>query len=148
MLMTKGFDSKILYTILIAVSGIALTIGAASAVNMFAENILVDNGVGSSFVKVTSDTGHSEIILEDQGKRTYKISVFNNDNKFDITDTSEPWKPRLSISKVGNVGIGVKWPKAPLDVNGDIHTNSNVNVDGNLNVNGGLPSSRATIAAV
>jgi len=138
MLMTKGFDSKILYTILIAVSGIALTLGAASALVTFAENIQVDNGTGTSSVKVTSGTGHSRIILEDQGKRTFVVQATNNAKKFEIIDISTSYQPRISINQKGDVGIGVFWPQAKLDVKGDIHTNSNVNVDGNLNVGGGI----------
>ncbi len=141
MLMTKGFDSKILYTILIAVSGIALTLGAASALVTFAENLEVDNGTGTSSVKVTSGTGHSRVILEDQGKRTFSLQATNNVKKFEIVDITNSNQPRFSITQKGDVGIGVPWPQAKLDVKGDIHTNSNLDVDGNLNVDGTITGS-------
>ncbi len=63
MLMTKGLDSKILYSLLI-VSGFVLTIGAASAVVMYSENIELDNGAGDSSIKITSSTGNSKIIRD------------------------------------------------------------------------------------
>jgi len=45
-----------------------LTVGAASAVMMFTENVEVDNGAGDSSLKVTSATGDSKVIVEDQGE--------------------------------------------------------------------------------
>ena len=149
MLMTKGLDSKILYSLLI-VSGFVLTIGAASAVVMYSENIELDNGSGDSSIKITSSTGNSKLIIEDQGKRAYSFGNFNNINRLDITDETIN-KPRISLTKWGKVGIGIPWPQARLDVNGLIHTNTNLDVDGNLNVDGVMTGSyiatlEATIA--
>jgi len=80
MLMTKGLDSKILYSILI-ISGFVLTIGAASAVVMYSENIAVDNGTGNSEVEITSATGHSKLTLTDQGNKEFAIINDNGKKK-------------------------------------------------------------------
>jgi len=134
MLMTKGLDSKILYTLLI-VSGFVLTIGAASAVEMYLENIELDNGAGDSTIKVTSSTGDSKIILEDQGKRTWSVMVQDGKKKFQITDETSN-KPRLTIKSGGQVGIGTSGPSEKLDVNGNLRVRTDANVEGNLNVDG------------
>jgi uncharacterized coiled-coil protein SlyX len=146
-------NSKILYTIFIAVTGLVLTIGAASAVTQYFENIEIDNGVGDSSLKVTSSTGDSKIILEDQGKRTFSFQATDGKKKFEIADVTNSYQPRLSINQNGDVGIGTPWPQAKPDVKGDIHTNSNVDVVGNLNVDGIITGSyianlEATIAAL
>jgi len=154
MLMTKGLDSKILYSLLI-VSGFVLTIGAASAVVMYSENIELDNGTGDSSVKVTSSTGTSKLLIEDQGVRQWSIQASNSKWKLDFVDesTSTLPKERLTIRHNGDVGIGNPWPKEKLDVRGNIHTTGNVDVDGNLNVDGVITGSyivnlEATIAAL
>ena len=137
MLMTKGLDLKILYTLLIAVSGIVLTIGAASALMVYAENLEVDNQTGDSSIKVTSSTGDSKIILEDQGVRTWSVMTDDGKKKFQITDENVN-KPRLTIKKTGQVGIGTANPQAKLHVAGTFKTNGDANIGGDLNVNGVL----------
>ena len=135
MLMTKGLDLKILYTLLIAVSGIVLTIGAASALMVYAENLEVDNQTGDSSIKVTSSTGASQLILEDQGKRTWSVTTQDGKSKFQIWDETLN-KPRLTIQKGGQVGIGIQNPQARLHVAGTFITNGDANVRSDLNVNG------------
>jgi len=135
MLMTKGLDLKILYTLLIAVSGIVLTIGAASALMVYAENLEVNNPAGDSSIKVTSSTGHSKLILEDQGKRTWSVKALDEKNKLLIIDETKN-KVRLTIKKGGQVGIGTINPKAILHVAGTFKTNSDANIGGDLNVDG------------
>jgi len=135
MLMTKGLDLKILYTLLIAVSGIVLTIGAASALMVYAENLEVNNPAGDSSIKVTSSTGNSKLILEDQGVRTWSVKTLDGKNKLLITDETLN-KPRLTIKKIGNVGIGTTNPTAKLHVAGTFKTNSDATIGGDLNVNG------------
>lgn len=135
MLMTKGLDLKILYTLLIAVSGIVLTIGAASALMVYTENLEVDNGAGDSSIKVTSSTGDSKIILEDQGVRTWSVMTDDGKKKFQITDETKN-KPRLTIKKGGQVGIGTAGPTEKLDVNGNVRMRFDANIGGDLNVNG------------
>jgi len=135
MLMTKGLDLKILYTLLIAVSGIVLTIGAASALMVYAENLEVDNGAGDSSIKVISSTGDSKIILEDQGVRTWSVMTDDGKKKFQITDETKN-KVRLTIKKGGQVGIGTAGPTEKLDVNGNVRMRFDANIGGDLNVNG------------
>jgi len=137
MLMTKGLDLKILYTLLIAVSGIVLTIGAASALMVYAENLEVNNPAGDSSIKVTSSTGASKLILEDQGVRTWSVKTLDEKNKLQIIDETKN-KVRLTIKKGGQVGIGTTNPKAILHVAGTFKTNSDANIGGDLNVNGVL----------
>ena len=134
MLMTKGLDSKILYSLLI-VSGFVLTIGAASAVVMYSENIELDNGAGDSSIKVTSSTGDSKIILEDQGKRTWSIMTADDTKKLQIKDETKN-KPRITIKPSGNVGIGTAGPSELLDVNGNVRIRNDANIAGDLNVDG------------
>jgi len=152
MLMTKGLDLKILYTLLIAVSGIVLTIGAASALMVYAENLEVNNPAGDSSIKVTSSTGDSKIILEDQGKRTWSVKSLDGTKKFQITDETKN-KPRLTIKALGQVGIGTAGPTEKLDVNGNLRVRTDANVEGNLNVDGVITGDyiaalEATIAAL
>jgi len=151
MLMTKGLDSKILYSLLI-VSGFVLTIGAASAVVIYSENIELDNGAADSSIKITSSTGDSKLILEDQGNPAWSVKTTNVKNKFEIKNDNLG-KSSLVITKVGKVGIGTPFPKVMLDVIGDIHTYRDADVDGNLNVDGSITGSyiaalEATIAAL
>ena len=143
MLMTKGLDSKILYSILI-VSGFVLTIGAASAVVMYSENIELDNGTGDSSIKVTSSTGASKITIEDQGKRAFSITTVDGKSKIYIIDESSPTKSRLTINKWGQVGISTKYPTEKLDVNGNLRVRHNVDIDKNLNVDGIITGSYIT----
>ncbi len=150
MLMTKGLDSKILYSILI-VSGFVLTIGAASAVVMYSENIELDNGTGDSSIKITSSTGDSKIILEDQGKRTWSIMTKDGKRWFQIVDETSG-KAFVSIKPNGKVGIGTQGATEKLDVNGNVRIRMDANVAGNLNVDGSITGSyiaalEATIAA-
>ena len=150
MLMRKGLDLKILYTILIAVSGIVLTIGAASALMIYSENIVLDNGSGDSSITVKSSTGHAKVILDDEGTQAWSIKTNDNKKKFQITDENRN-KPRFTIEKNGLVGIGVTAPQYKLDVNGPIHTNNDAIIDGNLDVGGAITGSyiatlEATIA--
>jgi len=151
MLMTKSLDSKILYSLLI-VSGFVLTIGAASAVVMYSENIELDNGAGDSSIKVTSSTGASKIIIEDQGGRAWSITTDDGKKRLQITDETLS-KPRLSIKKNGNVGINTINPQEKLDVKGNFRTRMNADIAGNLNVDGVITGSyianlEATIAAL
>ncbi len=135
MLMTKGLDLKILYTLLIAVSGIVLTIGAASALMEYVENLEVDNGAGDSSIKVTSSTGDSKLILEDQGKRTWSVKALDGKNKLQIIDETKN-KARLTIKPGGQVGIGTSNPSEKLDVNGNVRIRMDANIGGDLNVDG------------
>jgi len=139
MLMTKGLDSKILYTLLI-VSGFVLTIGAASAVVMYSENIELDNGSGDSSIKITSSTGDSKLILEDQGKRTFSLKTDDGTKMFQITDETLN-KPRITIKKGGFVGIGTQSPGVKLHVIGSFKTSNNAEIKGNLNVGGVITGS-------
>jgi len=136
-MMRKGLDFKILYTLLIAVSGIVLTIGAASALMEYAENLEVDNGAGDSSVKVTSSTGDSKIILEDQGVRTWSVMTDDGTKKLQIRDETKN-KPRLTIKPNGNVGIGTAVPSEKLDVAGNVRIRNDANIAGDLNVDGVL----------
>jgi len=142
MLMTKGLDSKILYSILI-VSGFVLTIGAASAVVMYSENIELDNGTGDSSIKITSSTGNSKIILEDQGKRTWSISTKDGKRWLQIVDENSG-RAFVSIKPNGKVGIGTQGATEKLDVNGNVRIRMNANVAGNLNVDGIITGSYIT----
>jgi len=149
MLMTKGLDSKILYSILI-VSGFVLTIGAASAVVMYSENIELDNGAGDSSIKITTSTGDSKLIVEDKGGHSYSVSTRNGQGMLQIRDETLS-KTRISLEKSGQVGIGVLFPAARLDVNGNIHSSRDVIVDRDLKVGGVITGSyiaalEATIA--
>jgi len=151
MLMTKGLDSKILYTLLL-VSGFVLTIGAASAVVMYTENIELDNGTGDSSIKVTSSTGDSKVIVEDQGGRAFSVTTVNGLPKFQITDETMG-KPRITINKFGQVGIATIYPQAKLDVSGTMKVRHDADFDKNLNVDGIITGSyianlEATIAAL
>ncbi len=145
------FNSKILYTLLIAVSGFVLTIGAASAVVLYSENIELDNGAGDSSIKVTSSTGDSKLILEDQGKRTWSITTNDGKRWLQIVDETSG-KPFVTIKPNGKVGIGIQNAKEKLDVNGNVRIRMDANVWGNLNVDGSITGSfiqglLATIAA-
>ncbi len=141
MLMTKGLDLKILYTILIAVSGIVLTIGAASALMVYAENLEVDNQTGDSSIKITSSTGASKLILEDQGVRTWSVTTDDNGkSKLQIWDETLN-KPRLTIKKSGQVGIGTAYAQAKLHVQGTLKTTGDANFLRNLNVDGDITGS-------
>jgi len=138
MLMTKGFDSKILYSLLI-VSGFVLTIGAASAVVMYSENIELDNGAGDSSIKITSSTGDSKLILEDQGVHTWSIKTNDGTNRLLITDETLG-KTRFAIKKGGQVGIGIEQPWSKLHVNGNLRA-VNAMFSGNLDVRGDITGS-------
>jgi len=115
----------------LVIAGIGLTIGAASAVMMFTENLEVDNGAGDSSVKVTSATGDSKVIVEDQGGRAWSVKTNDGKNKFQITDETLN-KPRFTIKKNGQVGIGVTNPSEKLEVNGNIKAVGNLDVGGTL----------------
>ena len=134
MLMTKGLDSKILYSILI-VSGFVLTIGAASAVVMYSENIELDNGTADSSIKVTSSTGDSKVILEDQGGHTWSLMTADGINKFQITDETLG-KTRFTIKQGGQIGIGTDKPGAKLHVVGKFKATGDSVFVRNLDVGG------------
>jgi len=150
MLMTKGLDSKILYSLLI-VSGFVLTIGAASAVVMYVENIELDNGAADSSIRITSSTGDSKLILEDQGKRAWSVTTLDGKNKFQITDETQN-KNRFTILKNGKVGLGTANPTHRLHVQGTLYSAMDATMNGNLKVNGDITGTfieglLATIAA-
>jgi len=103
----------------LVVAGIGLTIGAASAVMVFSENIRVDNSAGSSKVEITSSTGNSRLTLTDQGTQKYAIILKDGTKKLFVKDVSEG-KTRLALISNGNFGVGTKSPTEKLDVNGNI----------------------------
>ena len=131
---TINLTKSTLLILVLAVAGIGLTVGAASAVMMFTENVEVDNGAGDSSLKVTSATGDSKVIVEDQGGRSWAIKTNDNKNKFQITDETLD-KPRFTIKKNGQVGIGVFNPTEKLEVNGNIHlsgSTAEITADGDI----------------
>jgi len=103
----------------LVVAGIGLTIGAASAVMVFTENLRVDNGAGSSKVEITSSTGNSMLTLTDQGTQKYAIILKDGKKKLLVKDVSKG-ETRLALISNGNFGIGLKNPTEKLAVAGNI----------------------------
>ena len=88
----------------LVVVGIGLTIGAASAVMVFSENLQVDNGAGDSEVEITSNTGASKLTLTDQGTKSYQMRIEDGNNKLVIFDDTKN-KPRIIIKNFGGVEV-------------------------------------------
>jgi len=88
----------------LVVAGIGLTIGAASAVVVFTENLQVDNGAGDSEVEITSATGNSKLTLTDQGKKEYAIINQDGKKKLLVKDVSKN-KIRLVLKNNGNLEV-------------------------------------------
>jgi len=82
----------------LVVVGIGLTIGAASAVMVFSENLRVNNGAGDSEVEITSSTGDSKLTLTDKGKKEYAIILQDGKRKLVIEDVSKD-KIRFALKK-------------------------------------------------
>jgi len=114
----------------LVVAGIGLTIGAASAVMVFTENLRVDNGAGNSRVEITSGTGHSGLTLTDQGTQKYAIILKDGTKKLLVKDVSNG-KTRLTLISNGNFGIGTQSPSEKLDVKGNLRVRGGMSVDGN-----------------
>ncbi len=109
----------------LVVVGIGLTIGAASAVMVFSENLRVNNGAGDSEVEITSSTGDSKLTLTDKGKKEYAIILQDDKRKLVIKDVSKD-KIRLALKNNGKVGIGTEFPQEKLDVRGNIFAKKSV----------------------
>jgi len=131
----------------LVVAGIGLTIGAASAVMIFTENLRVDNGAGDSEVEITSATGNSKLTLTDQGKKEFAIVIKDDKKKLLIKDVSKG-KIRLQLTNKGDfrvnegmsvdgntlfvnskndrVGIGTTSPTSTLHVVGDFTLESSI----------------------
>jgi len=112
--------SKSTFLILfLAVAGIGLTIGAVSADMVFNDKLLVDSLAGNSEVEITSGTGHSMLILTDQGLKEFQIFTEDGKKKLVVKDATKN-KIRLALRDNGKFGIGIKFPQERLDVNGNI----------------------------
>jgi len=85
----------------LAVAGIGLTIGAASALTVFTDNIEVNNAGGNSEVEITSSTGSSKLTLTDQGTKEYAIILKDGTKKLVVQDVSKG-KNRLVLNNAGN----------------------------------------------
>jgi len=112
----------ILFLVLV---GIGLTIGAASAVKVFSDNLRVNNGAGDSEVEITSGTGDSKLTLTDKGKKEYAIILQDGKKKLVIKDVSKD-KIRFALKNNGKVGIGTEFPQEKLDVRGNIFAKKSV----------------------
>jgi len=109
----------------LVVAGIGLTIGAASAVMVFTDNLQVDNGAGNSQVEITSATCNSKLTLTDQGEKKYAIILKDGKKKLLIKDVSKG-ETRLTLKDNGNLGIGTKNPTSRLHVVGDFTLESSI----------------------
>jgi len=117
----------------LVVAGIGLTIGAASALVVFTENLQVDNGVGDSEVKITSSTGNSKLTLKDQGKKEYTIFLQDGKKKLMVKDVSKG-KTRLTLKSNGDFGVGLKNPSEKLHVKGNIKLTGDIISNFPLNI--------------
>ena len=113
----------------LAVAGIGLTIGAASAVMVFNENLQVDNLMGDSEVEINSNTGDSKLTLRDQGLKRYALVNEDGSKKFLVNDDSKG-KTRISVRDNGKVGIGFVTPTEKLHVAGNIKASGGMVIDG------------------
>ena len=92
---------------------------------------LLSNVVGNSIVEAKADGGNAVVKMTDKGTASYAFTVFDNTQRFDITDINQG-KVRLSVINNGNVGIGTTSPTQTLYVKGNIGLSGNIIPDSDL----------------
>src|SRR5262249_48348909 len=113
-----------------------------------------NTGTGGAKLRYVSSPGAtSQIQLTDLNE--WLMSIAGNNSiglQFRVRDVGDAndeatlaARPRMSILRSGNVGIGTSTPGALLDVAGDINTTTGFNIAGNrvLSVTGAGPSSNS-----
>jgi len=119
-----------IYLVLLIVF-VGISVSSAYATTVFTDGILNNVAAGNSVIEARSDGGNAAIKLNDLGTSSWGFTVFDNTNKFDITDLGQA-KVRLSIISNGNVGIGTQSPTEKLTVKGDIGLSGNIIPSGDL----------------
>jgi hypothetical protein len=107
-------------SLLMLILGLAVgsSITGVFAVTNF-DNLLIDNGSGTSEVAIKSSTGNARFVLEDVGTAKYSVTVRDGEGSMQIRD-NVAMQSRMLIASTGNVGIGTDTPTEKLDVNGNI----------------------------
>ena len=108
----------------LVVTGIGLTIGAASAVMVFTESIEVNQTGGNSEVDIISSSGDATVTLETSVKEHAIVSE-ESSKKLSFNDVSKS-KSRIVVRDNGKVGIGFATPTEKLHVAGNIKTPKDV----------------------
>lgn len=104
---------------------IGISVTSALAVTFVHPDAITADVVGNAIITAKSTGGNAVIKMADAGTAAYAFTVFDNTQRFDITDITQG-KVRLSVISNGNVGIGTITPTQTLTVKGDIGLSGNI----------------------